>query len=318
MSQQDNVVMYFAGHGLYDFENKIGFLAPVEGIKDKDWSLIYNSTIRQYIEGYTAHHVFLVVDSCFSGDLILRSRGEKRGAIEAYAQRVGAKPSRWGLAAGRIEKVADGMIGNHSPFNRALVNFLKNPPSTQFAVSELINEVSKITTYNADQTPIGGILNKTGHLGGEFVFRKKLDEEGVWKKVTKEQELKGYENYLLQFPSGIYREEAIWTMAGLLGTAEGFGRYIALFPGGKYIEEAAWGRAKVWESVEAYLNYRRTYPGGKYYEEALKKMRILEEEEDWKQATRRNSISFFEEYLGKYSNGKYKEEAYQKIEKLLQ
>ena len=174
LSEDDNLIVYFAGHGYYKASNNIGCLVPVDAQKGATWSLIYNSVIRDYIKGIPAHHIFLVVDSCFSGDLILRSRGEgdHTEATESYADKVDGKPSRWGLAAGRIEEVADGIAGNNSPFNKALVTYLKTHHAQQFAVSDLINHVSKITTYNADQTPIGGVLDKSGHQGGEFVFRR--------------------------------------------------------------------------------------------------------------------------------------------------
>ena len=174
LTEQDNLLIYFAGHGYFKASNSIGCLAPVDADMKAIWTLIYNSVIRDYIRGIPAHHIFLVVDSCFSGDLILRSHEEEdlTRATEAYADRVDAKPSRWGLAAGRIEKVSDGIAGNNSPFNKALVTFLKTHNAHRFAVSELISHVSKITTYNADQTPIGGVLNKSGHQGGEFVFSR--------------------------------------------------------------------------------------------------------------------------------------------------
>ena len=178
-----NLIIYFAGHGLYDADTQMGFLVPVDGRQEEEWSLIFNSQIRDYIKACKAHHILLIVDSCFSGDLILHSRETKvvEAATEAYADKVNHMPSRWGLAAGRIEKVSDGISGNHSPFNDSLITFLTTQRANRFAVSELINYVGKITTYNSEQTPIGGILDKSGHKGGEFVFQKRTFGE---KKTT--------------------------------------------------------------------------------------------------------------------------------------
>ena len=174
LTAKDNLVIYFAGHGYYSKYSKTGFLAPVNGKADSVASLIYNSQIRDYIRGMAVHHLFLIVDSCFSGDLILRSMDDTpQTPDELFAKRIDAFPSRWGLAAGRIEKVSDGLVGDHSPFARSLITFLDKHPADQFAVSEIIQHVKKITTYNADQTPIGGVLKKTDDQGGEFVFRKK-------------------------------------------------------------------------------------------------------------------------------------------------
>jgi len=289
LTDNDNLIIYYAGHGYYKPANRIGFLVPVDGKATANWSMIFNSTIRDYIRGMPAHHVLLVVDSCFSGDLILRSRGEAVLATgsETYAERVYGKPSRWGLAAGRIEEVADGIAGNHSPFNEALVTFLKTHHAKQFAVSELINHVSKITTYNSDQTPIGGILDKAGHQGGEFVFSRKLDEQSLWQEVADEHSRAAYQ------------------------------RYLSLFPTGRYIDEATWGITELEGSLAAYLEYRRAFPKGKYYEEALEKMEELEEKTEWEAALRRDSLATYERFLENYPSGRYHSEAKSRIEAIL-
>ena len=93
LTDQDNLIIYFAGHGYYEKEEKSGFLVPVDGNSDSLPSLIYNTQIRGLIQGMKVHHLFLVVDSCFSGDLILRST-EKPEAGAIYASRIDAFPSR--------------------------------------------------------------------------------------------------------------------------------------------------------------------------------------------------------------------------------
>ena len=141
--------------------------------------------------------------------------------------------------------------------------------------------------HDSFQTPIGRPLFQVGDKGGEFVFRAKLEEGSFWREVRKENRVRGYEDYLLQFPSGRYREEAAWARAELVGTVEG------------------------------YLDYRNSYQGGKYYAEALRRIEGLEEEADWKYASRRDSIAAYEGYKGKYPSGKFREEANQRIGRLL-
>ena len=289
LTDQDNLLIYFAGHGYYKSQSKIGFLVPVDGQKEANWSLIFNSSIRDYIRGLPAHHIFLVVDSCFSGDLILRSRGGDTFAKagERYADRVDSLPSRWGLAAGRIEEVADGIAGNHSPFNKSLVTFLKNHPTKSFAVSDLINHVSRITTYNADQTPIGGVLDKTGHQGGEFVFRRKLDEGEFWNSLIINPSENSLRSYLILFPSGNNREEAQWKLAQLSGKLEDF------------------------------IQYRRDYSNGKYRQDALREIEEREDFADWQKAQGRASLSGYERYLEQHPQGAFVEEARETVSKLL-
>ena len=228
LEEKDNLIIYFAGHGVYKERSQMGFLVPVGGKPNSVSSLIFNGLIRSFIRGFVAHHVFLVVDSCFSGDLLLRSRGEGDEPVERYAEKVGCKPSRWGLAAGRIEEVSDGIAGNHSPFNKTLVTFLKTHSSRQFAISELINHVCKITTYNADQTPIGGILDKA--------------------KVS--HTIGGYNKYLDAHPQGEFLEVAQSRIAQLSASSR------------RDKDLAAWKMAKKQNSLESYAAYLRDFPEG--------------------------------------------------------
>ncbi|MEZ4776280.1 MAG: SUMF1/EgtB/PvdO family nonheme iron enzyme [Bacteroidia bacterium] len=179
----DNLLIYFAGHGYYRKVMKIGYLIPVDARKEKFSDLISNTTIRDYISAIQAHHTLLIVDSCFSGSLLHRDAEVLK--IKALADKVDRLPSRWGLAAGLVELVSDGPIGGSSPFAQSLLTYLRENNSPRFPVSELVQYVSKITTYNADQTPVGGVLDKTSHLGGQFVFdlREAVfnEEETFWR-----------------------------------------------------------------------------------------------------------------------------------------
>ena len=333
LGEKDNLIVYFAGHGIYKKRTQMGYLVPVGGKREKVASLIFNGRIRGYINGIQAHHIFLVVDSCFSGDLILRSRGEGNpiGAIESYAQKVASKPSRWGLAAGRIEEVADGIAGNHSPFNKTLVTFLKTHSSAQFAVSELINHVCKITTYNADQTPIGGILDKAGHQGGEFVFRRKLDEKELWEEVRRGNTLEGYRQYLAQFPHGNFTEEGHWEVARLLESSASFMQYLEAFPKGKYVSEALdklkgieeknlWEETLKKNTYTAYVEFLQKYPKGIYTERAWQKRREFGQaqarKEAWQKAQRADNLAEYRSFIERFGGSNEAKDAQARIEAL--
>ena len=199
LNSDDNLLIYYAGHGFFKEKLNFGFLVPVDGRVDSVDSLIPNSLILDYLRGIQAHHIFLIVDSCFSGDFIIKNNLNSRsGSIsEVFAERVDRIPSRWGLAAGRIEKVEDGLIGNHSPFNRSLVDYLIHTNAKQFAVSDLITSVCNLTTYNSKQTPIGGPLFQVGHRGGEFVFRKKDVYEGMGNRKRRTSKDKNQDSQFL-------------------------------------------------------------------------------------------------------------------------
>ena len=280
VGKEDNLVIYFSGHGHYDQLINEAYWIPVDARFGDDTDYVSYDYIQKSIRAMDAHHIFLVVDSCYSGAIMVRKRDEP-------LQRFEKDPSRWILASGRNEVVPDGISGGNSPFATQLLDVLTRYSGEGIRVSELVNKVTTAVIHDSFQTPIGRPLFQVGDKGGEFVFRAKLEEGSFWREVRRGNTVKGYEAYLLQFPTGRYGEEAAWARAELVGTVEG------------------------------YLDYRNSYQGGKYYGEALQRIEGLEEEADWKYASRRNSIAAYEGYKGKYPSGKYLEEANQRIGKLL-
>ncbi len=173
LTENDNLLIYFAGHGYYNQTTNTGYLVPVD--KGDYWDYISHNDFLNYVAFIKTFHTFLLIDSCFSGSLFkYRNLADRRPEdTQKFAERVEGFPSRWGLAAGRIEILADGLSGSNSPFARAVLTYLKHAPSPYFPVSDLVQHVKKAVVHNAMQTPVGGPLFGTGDQNGEFVFRMK-------------------------------------------------------------------------------------------------------------------------------------------------
>ena len=174
ITEADNLLIFYAGHGYYNHDLEIGYWIPVDGKDGRSGSFIEHSAIRTYLRSIDSHHSFLIVDSCFSGNL-LANRGRGASLTEVYADRVDRFPSRWCFAAGMIEEVSDGYIGDHSPFAHSLIDFLEHNGEPRLPIQELIHEVSMATTYNAKQTPISGVIIDTGSHTGQFVFDLRVE-----------------------------------------------------------------------------------------------------------------------------------------------
>lgn len=170
---QDNLLIYFAGHGIYDKEGSAGYLVPVEAAPGNFWDFVSNGDFLSLIRAIKSFHTFLLMDSCFSGTLF---RSMEEGSTH-LAENVEQYPSRWGLAAGRVEEVEDGWHGENSPFAKAVIQYLEANDSPKFPASELVQYTKRVTPRNARQTPVGGPLFKVGDMDGEFVFYLKRDEE---------------------------------------------------------------------------------------------------------------------------------------------
>ena len=181
VDRQDNLVIYFSGHGLYD-ERQGGFWIPVEAQPgDDNWANYFsNDAVRSYLSKINSFHTFLIADSCFSGSLFIDKRVEK---FPSY--RRDTLPSRWGLTSGKKEIMSDGQPGQKSPFATKLLDMLLfsvQPPRVMQICDLVLNNV----VPNAQQIPIGSPLRVPGHQGGEFVFLSKHDEGEAWRDLDKD------------------------------------------------------------------------------------------------------------------------------------
>ena len=166
VTPQDNLVIYFSGHGYFDPLLNEGYWIPVDAEVNSSGDYVSNTEILKILGSINSQHTFLVADACFSGALFADSR---RG----YTENVEKFKSRWGLASGRLETVSDGAVGNNSPFAKRVIQFLKDNKKDKFAVSEMIQYVKTNVAEDTNQTPIGNPLKALGDEGGELVFYKK-------------------------------------------------------------------------------------------------------------------------------------------------
>lgn len=204
VTPQDNLIVYFSGHGRYD-EHFGGNWVPVEaGTSDDDWTdYLSNDLVKTYLARIKSFHTFLIADSCFSGAFFAERSKEKN-----LANRVDTEPSRWGLTSGKKEIVSDGQSGKHSPFATALLDVLTNatePPS----VMQICTLVLEKVAANALQTPMGSALAVPGHQGGQMVLYFREDEEAAWQTAQQTNTRKAYADFCDKHPRGKYIDEAL-------------------------------------------------------------------------------------------------------------
>ena len=189
--RNDNVLVYYAGHGYMDTETDQGFWVPVDAKGIDQTTFLRNSTIRDEMTliASRARHTLLISDSCFSGTLL---RSGSRGIApdenaELYYQKVASKKSVQILSAGGVEYVDDDYnTSGHSPFTYFLVNELKTNNSPMLTLSELSTNVKKAVANNVEQVPESGVLQGAGDELGEFIFiRVNVAVEGIPKEKVK-------------------------------------------------------------------------------------------------------------------------------------
>ncbi len=165
ITKDDNLIIYFAGHGEIHPKTELGYLIPQDG-EDKISGYIPNSTIVDTISGIDAHHIFLILDSCFSGSFLANNRS---GLNFPYSKLIENK-SRFVLSSGRVEKVDDGAPGVGSPFSLILNEFLEKNKSRSLSIQELASAVITGTGKHTKQQPIFAHIEGVGHEDGQMVL----------------------------------------------------------------------------------------------------------------------------------------------------
>jgi WD40 repeat protein len=166
ITPQDNLLIYFSGHGYFDPLLNEGYWIPIDARPNNSGDYLSNSDILKLVGNIDSQHTFLIADACFSGSLFSDS---KRG----LADNVEKFKSRWGLASGRLEVVSDGEIGKNSPFASAALSFLSDNQKDKIAISEWIQFVKMKVAETSEQTPLGNPLKVNGDDGGEMVLHLK-------------------------------------------------------------------------------------------------------------------------------------------------
>nr|WP_148270440.1 SUMF1/EgtB/PvdO family nonheme iron enzyme [Haliscomenobacter hydrossis] len=204
VTPQDNLIVYFSGHGRYH-QRRGGFWIPVEAGKgDEHWpDYLSNGLIKDYLSKIKSFHTFLIADSCFSGTLFIDKSKEKFSG-----DRRDTEPSRWGLTSGKKEIVSDGQPGQHSPFAIALLDVL-HKADQPIGVMRICDMVLEKVAANAQQTPMGSPLLVPGHQGGQMVLYFREDEEAIWAAAQAAHTLHAYTAYYEQYPRGKYRKIAL-------------------------------------------------------------------------------------------------------------
>lgn len=178
LTERDNLLVYYSGHGNWDKANLRGYWVPVDGGTDSVANHISSSDITDQISVLRAKQVLVVVDACYSGvlvgsvaDQLDRSPNAGRDAwIAARAQ----LRSRKVMSSGNVRPVMDGGANNHSIFARQFLDALQRR-TEPFEAYEIHREIAPRVERAArglgtQQEPQYGQLRFSGHTAGDFVF----------------------------------------------------------------------------------------------------------------------------------------------------
>ena len=141
-NDNDQLLIFFAGHGYYEERNNVGIgylvasdTLPPDADRGKS-SYISHGDLRDRIENIACEHIFLMVDACFSGafdpTVAQFNRGRSPSRIpnnvskKEFINQTLTYKSRWYLTSGGKEYVSDGVPNRHSPFTRRILDALRS------------------------------------------------------------------------------------------------------------------------------------------------------------------------------------------------
>ena len=173
-AKDDNVLIYYSGHGEFNQQYNRGYWVPSNATTKSTSGYISNPDLQTYLNGIRSRHTLLISDACFSGD-ILRGRTEEVPFenSDRYFKEVYRRASRCALTSGGNEPVMDGGRDGHSVFTYYLLKSLRNNESQYLTAGQLFNELQIPVANNSEQTPIFQPIKNIGDEGGQFIFVKK-------------------------------------------------------------------------------------------------------------------------------------------------
>ena len=167
VSPEDNVVIFFAGHGVWDENEKKGYWLLTDAKHNDTKTYLPNSEVLQLISKLPSRHTLLITDACFSGSLF-KTRSIDANAPAAIME-MSKKISRVAITSGN-----DSVVPDESVFMKYLVKALTENKEKYLTAQKLfINHIIEPVMTETKTEPRYGTLELAGHVGGDFIFSKK-------------------------------------------------------------------------------------------------------------------------------------------------
>lgn len=165
ITKQDNLLIFYAGHGHWNKKNKQGYWLPSDASKNSTSRWLSNSTIRDHIRAIESKHTLLVSDACFSGG-IFKTRKAFDDAPTATNE-LYKLPSRKAMTSGVLKAVPD-----KSVFIEYFIKRLRDNEHKYLSSQQLYTNFRTAVINNSplQQVPQFGEIRESGDEGGDFIF----------------------------------------------------------------------------------------------------------------------------------------------------
>ena len=179
VTEKDNLLVYYAGHGQIDRVNSLANWLPIDADPASSANWIANSTLTETWNTMSAKHILVVADSCYSGAMTRSSMGQLQPGLSEEERQVQMKelaksPSRTVLTSGGVAPVMDGGGGKHSIFAQNFIDILSE--NQDFLLGRQLSDVLSARVLNIarrlnfEQRPEYAPIRFAGGESGDFIF----------------------------------------------------------------------------------------------------------------------------------------------------
>lgn len=164
----DNLLIFYAGHGFWDKEAKQGYWWAKDAARDDPSTWLSNSDLREQIRSIRSAHTLLISDACFSGGIFRTRGGDDLMNATKDIQVLYRMPSRRAITSGTMTVVPDNSI--------FLQYFLKRLGENEvpfISSQQLFDSFRTAVINNSNVVPQDGVIAETGDEGGDFIFMLK-------------------------------------------------------------------------------------------------------------------------------------------------
>ena len=167
-AESDNVVVFYAGHGVWDKQKELGYWLPSDAEMKSKSAWIANSQIKDFLSDNVirSKHTLLITDACFGGSIFKSRSVTAETAIrinELYKE-----PSRKAMTSGNLSAVPDKSI-----FIQQLLMKLEDNQDEYLPAQQLFTRIYEPIVNNASASPVYGVIQGAGDGGGDFIFVKR-------------------------------------------------------------------------------------------------------------------------------------------------
>jgi hypothetical protein len=179
LTRNDNLLIYYAGHGELDRVNQVGHWLPVDAEPENPANWLSTRSLTDQLNRMKARHVLVVADSCYSGALTrsavtrLKTGQLSKERVQWLRAQLGLRV-RTALTSGGLKPVLDVGDGRHSLFARSLLDVLRSNRGVLDGLS-LYQAISARVVQQAreldfEQMPEYAPIRHGHHENGHFLF----------------------------------------------------------------------------------------------------------------------------------------------------